>query len=181
MICGVKAKGFKVILGEAVKIKATKGFSVLEVMIVLVILAVAATMAAPSLNRYRHNTNLKEAARDLASDIALIKQRAVAESIQYRIVFDQGNNSYKFQMEQPLDSGLYVDLMPLEANTKSPASIGANITISNPSFSGGVPLITFQQRGTTGAGSVMLTNKILSTAKITTTLMGKVYVTYSML
>jgi prepilin-type N-terminal cleavage/methylation domain-containing protein len=181
MICGVKAKCFKVILREAVKIKATKGFSVLEVMIVLAILAVAATMAAPSFNKYRHNTNLREAARDLVSDINQMKQRAVAESIHYRIVFDQAANTYKFQIEQPLDSGLYVDLIPLAANTKSPASIGANITISNPSFSFGFPLITFEPRGTTGAGSVTLSNKVLSTAKITTTLMGKVYVTYSML
>ena len=36
-------------------IKTTKGFSVLEIMIVLVILVVTATAAAPYLNKYRHN------------------------------------------------------------------------------------------------------------------------------
>jgi len=168
-------------LGEAVKVKATKGFSVLEIMIVVAILAVAVTMATPYFNKYRHNTNLREAARDLVSDINQMKQRAIAESIHYRIVFDAAGNTYKFQIEQPRDSGLFFDLLPLQSNTKSPASIGANITISNPSFSGGVPCITFDPRGITGAGSVTLTNKVLSTATITTTTMGKVYVTFTML
>ena len=162
-------------------IKTAKGFSALEILIVLVILAVATTAAAPYLNKYRHNANLKEAAQALVSDINLIKERAISESIQYRIVFDPAANTYRFQIEQPLDSGLYVDLAPVAVNTKSPADIGANITISNPSFSGGVPWITFQQRGTAGGGSVTLTNKILSTAIITTTLMGKVYVTFNLL
>jgi prepilin-type N-terminal cleavage/methylation domain-containing protein len=179
MICGIKARCGKTILGEGVKIKATKGFSVLEIMIVLTILAVAVTTATPYFNKYRHNTNLREAARDLVSDINQIKERAVAESIQYRIVFDQGANTYKFQIEQPRDSNIYVDLAPLAANTKSPASIGANITMSIMTFAGGV--ITFQPRGTTTAGSVTLTNKVLSTAKITTTTMGKVYVEFTML
>jgi prepilin-type N-terminal cleavage/methylation domain-containing protein len=163
-----------------VTIKARKGFSVLEVMIVLAILAVAVTMATPSFNKYRHNTNLREAAQDLISDINLMKERAVAESIQYRIVFDEGGNSYKFQVEQPLNSGLYVDVVPLAANTKSPGNIGANITISNPSFTGGVPWITFQPRGTISAGSLILTNKVSSTATITTRITGKAYVTFNM-
>ena len=126
---------------------------------------------------------MKEAAQALVSDINLVKERAIGESIQYRIVFDPAANTYRFQIEQPLDSGLYVDLAPVAANTKSLADIGANIAISNPSFGGGggVPWITFQQRGTTSAGSVTLTNKILSTAIITTTLMGKVYVTFNLL
>jgi prepilin-type N-terminal cleavage/methylation domain-containing protein len=164
-----------------VQSKAAKGFSAIELVIVLTILAVAVTFAAPALSKYRHNTNLKEAARDLAADIAMIKQRAVAESIRYRIVFDEGANNYTFQIEQPLDSGNYVVLSPAADNVKSPASIGANITLSNPSFSFGNPFITFQQRGTISAGSVTLTNKVLSTATITTTLMGKVNVTFTML
>ena len=161
--------------------KAAKGFSAIELIIVLTILAVAVSISVPALSKYRHNTNLKEAAQDLAADIALMKQRAVAESIRYRIVFDAGANNYTFQIEQPLDSGNYVDLVPAADNVKSPASKGANITLSNPSFSFGNQFIIFQQRGTISAGSVTLTNKVLSTATITTTLMGKVNVTFTML
>lgn len=162
------------------KINAAKGFSALELVVVLAIMAVMVSIAAPLISKYQHNTNLREAARDLAADIALMKQRAAAEGVRFRIIFDVNANNYKFQIEQPADSGTYVDL-PTAPNTKSPAGIGANIVIVNPLFAGGVPFMTFQQRGTVSAGSVILRNRILSTATITTSMMGRVNVTFNML
>jgi len=69
---------------------------------------------------------------------------------------------------------------PAEQDIKTVGAGNANIVISGtPSFSGGVPNVTLNPRGTSGAGSLMLQHtKRLSTATITTNLMGRVKVEY---
>jgi type II secretion system protein H len=161
-----------------VKIISSKGFTIIEMMIVLAIIGVILTVAAPNFNAYRQNTNLKEAARDISSDISLYRQRAVAENRGYRINFSASANSYTIQQETVTNgvrTGNYVALI-----TKTVGAGNVNIVISGtPSFSGGIPTVTFAPRGTSGAGSITLQNtKRLSTATITTNLMGRVRVDY---
>ena len=160
--------------------KTSKGFSLVELIIVMAIIGIVLAIASPSFYKYRQNTNLKEAARDLAGDISFWRQTSVAENVRYRIVFDQPSNSYTIQRESPANSGTYVDV-----STKSPASISSAIIImdgaSAPSFTGGVAYITIQPRGTMSAGTVSLQHTSrLSTSTITTNLMGKVNVTYDL-
>jgi prepilin-type N-terminal cleavage/methylation domain-containing protein len=160
----------------AVKVRSSKGFSLIELMIVIAILGIVLAIAAPNFNKYRQNTNLREAARDLASDISLYRQRAVAENIHYQIVFNQAANNYTVQRETVLNSGVYNLLIV----TKSPSAISSQVIISDnplPSFSGGVPNITIQPRGTMSAGSVTLQHTLsLLTKKITANTMGRVKV-----
>lgn len=160
-------------LGQAVKIKQAKGFSLIELIIVIAILGIVSAIAAPNFNKYRQNTNLKEAARDLASDISLYRQRAVAENIHYQIVFNQAANNYTVQRETTSGSGAYADLVP--AVTKSPSAIsGGSVIISDLTH---LPnqWVTFEPRGTMSAGSLTLQHTIrLSTATITTYFTGRV-------
>lgn len=149
-------------------------------MIVIAIIGVILTVAAPNFNAYRQNTNLKEAARDISSDISLYRQRAVTENRGYKITFSAAANTYTIQQETVTNgvrTGNYVALI-----TQTVGAGNANIVISgtpSPSFSGGVPTVTFSPRGTSGAGSLTLQHtKRLSTATITTNLMGRVRVDY---
>ena len=139
-------------LGQAVKIKQAKGFSLIELIIVIAILGIVSAIAAPNFNKYRQNTNLREAARDLSSDISFWRQRAVADNVRYRITFNQAANNYTVQRETTSGSGAYADLVP--AVTKSPGNISAQITIFNITFPSAQ--ITIQPRGTTSAGTVTL-------------------------
>ena len=163
------------------KIKSSRGFSLIEVIIVLAIVAIAASVAAPNFNSFRQNTNLKEAARDISSDIYLCRQRAVSENRGYRINFSIAANTYTIQQETVVNNtrtGNYVAL-----TTKTVGAGNANIIIYNtpapPSFTGGVSYVTFNPRGTSGAGSLTLQHtKRLSTATITINAMGRANVSY---
>jgi type II secretion system protein H len=163
---------------QAVKIKSSRGFTLIEMIIVLAIVGIALSIAVPNFNAYRHNTNLKEAARDISSDISLYKQRAVSENRGYKINFSALANTYTIQQETVTNgvrTGNYVALI-----TKTVSAGNANIVIfGTPSFTGGVPNVTFNPRGTSGAGSLTLQHtQRLSTATITTNLMGRVNVQY---
>jgi prepilin-type N-terminal cleavage/methylation domain-containing protein len=160
--------------------KTSKGFSLVELIIVLTIIGVVLAMAAPSFYKYRQNTNLKEATRSLSADISLYRQTSISQNVRYRIVFNQSANTYTIQRENPANSGTYVNV-----TAKSPALVSSPVIImggaSSPSFSGGVAYITIQPRGTMSAGTVWLQHTgRLSTSTITTNLMGKVSVTYDL-
>jgi prepilin-type N-terminal cleavage/methylation domain-containing protein len=155
-----------------VKIRANGGFSLIEMLVVCALLGIMAAVATPSFITYQQNSNLKEAARDLASDINYWRQRAVAEQVRYRIIFNQATNSYTIQIESPANTGNYINL-PANA-TKTPNSISSSIIISNVNLPN--QWITFQPRGTLDAsGSVTLQHNIrLSTANINTYFTGRV-------
>jgi prepilin-type N-terminal cleavage/methylation domain-containing protein len=156
-----------------VKIRANGGFSLIEMMIVCALLGFIATVATPSFMTYRQNSNLREAAGDLSSDIALYRQRAVAENRGYQITFNQAANNYTVNIETPPGTGTYTALNP--AVTKSPSAISSQVIISNSPAN-----ITIQPRGTMmGAApvSVILQHtQSLLTKTITANLMGRVSV-----
>ena len=61
------------------RIKESKGFSLIELMIVLLIIGIMATIASYSYRRYVNNANLRTAARQLATDINTMKGVAVSK------------------------------------------------------------------------------------------------------
>ena len=156
------------------KITKTKGFSLVEVVTVLAIFVIMASIASVYMSRYVNNTNLRTAARQLASDIANSKQRSVTQGLNYRMTITVGTpGQYTIEQRDAADTTSTV------IATKIPTDSGAGLYISNPTtYTGNV--ITFQPRGTTSAGTVILKNSIGSSASITTNITGKAYVTYTM-
>ena len=140
-----------------------KGFTIIELMVTVGILAVLVTIAIPNFHRISSNGNLRTAARDLVADFNALKARAMAENIQYVLTFN-GDNTY---------------MSPGLANVKSPGSIGQDITFTAPNFGGGTA-VTFSTRGTLTAGSVVLRNSRGSTAQIACNLAGRTYVQFNM-
>lgn len=139
-------------------------------MIVIAIFGVVLAIAAPNFFQYRDNNNLREAARDIETDMQLCKQRAVSENVSYSITFDSGLNNYVIMREADLVATKQVSI-------RNPAIK----ILGTPSFSGGVPTITFLPRGTSTMGSLILQHETrLSEAQITANIMGRTHVDYTL-
>ncbi len=148
------------------RMDSQKGVTLLETLMVIIILIVVAAIAVPGFRKMATNGNLKAAAKDIMSDFASARERAISENVNYSIVFDQGNNRYTV-------TGL--------TNPKSPAHVASDISISAVSF-GTSPLV-FQARGTTsppGDKTISLANGRGSTATITLGTAGRIYVQYNL-
>ncbi|HXZ36203.1 MAG TPA: GspH/FimT family pseudopilin [Thermodesulfobacteriota bacterium] len=146
---------------------AQKGFSILELCITLAIIAVVAAIGYPTFQRMAINGNLRSAARQIMGDIALLKERAVAQNTQCSITFEPSNNRYRCS---DMDTDQW----------KYPTMIARDIQITRAAFGTGRTMV-FESRGTVQqAGNIELTNGRGSKATITCNIAGRTYVKFIM-
>ena len=148
-----------------------KGFSLIELLVVVILIGIICAVAGLNLVNYTINKNLRSAARDVASDFAICKERAISESTTYRITFVNGGNSYTIQN---------VGNPPGPVVPKRLSEFGKDIVIQNADFGGG-PQVDFFARGAVsalGEDNVVLENSRHSTAKITVSMTGRTYVKF---
>jgi prepilin-type N-terminal cleavage/methylation domain-containing protein len=147
-----------------------KGYTLVEVCIVLALLTIISTLAIPAWQNYSSNINLKTAARGVMSDLLNARQRAIEENINtYRLTFNVADNNYTLSRT---DTGITYWTKPL-------TSSGNGISIQSVNFNNG-SIVSFQRRGTVTMGTVILTNSIGSTATITVQITARTYVQYNM-
>lgn len=79
--------------------KNQKGVTLLELIIVMVIIAIGATLMAPGIGSWIPIYRLKSAARDIASTMRIAQMKAISNNLTYQISFDPANRSYILQMD----------------------------------------------------------------------------------
>ena len=72
------------------------GFSLVELAVVLVICGLILAMGAPPLGRYLAQQKVRDAARQVAGEMKLARQRAVTDGWRYWMIFGTGTNNDRY-------------------------------------------------------------------------------------
>ena len=76
---------------------AAKGFSMIELLIVIAIMTILTVIGTSSFAKYRQNAALKEAVYALEADLNAAKLNAIAQRTNYRVTYNAGTNTYRIQ------------------------------------------------------------------------------------
>ena len=153
------------------KVRKNRGFTLVELLIVIALIGIVAGIASSNFKNYRDRTNMREAAREISSDIQHYKQRAVAESVRYRMYFSAGANNYVIQERWKWRMFLRRSPKQLEMEKKCRSALMEHQPLGRCN-------IKSFPRGTTNAGSLTLKHASpkVKSMTITTSMMGRVTV-----
>jgi prepilin-type N-terminal cleavage/methylation domain-containing protein len=89
----------------------SRGFSLLELLVAMIILSVLSAVAAPGVSRMMENYRVKATSRQLISDLQFAKMKAVTENTNYQIFFDIANARYRVEKsDDPTNCGQWRSL-----------------------------------------------------------------------
>jgi prepilin-type N-terminal cleavage/methylation domain-containing protein len=153
-------------LFAVIMMKKRRGFTTIELMVVIGIIGIAAATAIPTFTVWLPNYRLRAATNDLYANLQLAKSGAVRDHGEWAVQFDTANNSYRLwsnwgtadQAEVKTvalsDYGSGVAFGPGNATDDVPD--GANPIIDDVTY--GSDVAVFNMRGTCSAGYVYLEN-----------------------
>jgi len=140
-------------------VKDTSGFTMIELVVVIAIIAILASVGIPTFSQFLPNYQLKQAALDMFSNMQATKVEAVKNNASRSMTMNTAAKSYTkpdgIQVKLT-DYGEGVDYGGGDATKNATTSGGSD-------FSGGVSytsdIVTFNSRGTCNAGWIYLENK----------------------
>ena len=133
--------------------KKAAGFSILELLIVIAVIAVVSALVTPNIISWRNNAKLRGAAGNLKADLEMAKVNAIKENNFVAIKFV--GDAYEVFVDKSDDGTRDAD-EPLLKTRKLPAGVAFDYSHPNWTFTSHVA--KFNGRGTADNGTAILTN-----------------------
>ena len=107
-----------------------KGFTFLEIMLVIALIGIIVALSYPSLMNSLHTRSLESTARDIASDLQWAKLQAVKTKLNHRLRFEQlASGAWTMSLERETQPSTW-EMMP--KYVKRVISTNFNVTVSLP-------------------------------------------------
>ena len=130
------------------------GFSVIELMVVIVITTLILVVAMPPIKRHARTMSLRKGSEMIAGTLRLARQRAVATDKDVVVVFDSSNGTFLLFEDADGDGS-----QGSGETVAGPYDVPDKITIGDVSFSS--ETVTFHPRGSASqTGAVVLVNNL---------------------
>jgi type II secretion system protein H len=147
--------------------KNQKGVTLLELIVVIIIIAIGATLLVPNIAGWLPNYRLRSATRDLVSTLRTAQMKAVSTNIAYGVAFDPN----AFQLYYQSTAGLIVE----GATITLPSGVQFNNNTFPVDGTLGKPFVRFNTDSTSSPGGVTLQNTKGTQRRITlTTATGRI-------
>src|SRR3972149_4006250 len=117
-----------------------KGFTFLEVLIVIAITGILSVLAVPGMSAFTDRLRIETAARTISTDLREVKMKSVLDRSDYTVLFDPGNSLYELPERQSnLPHGVRFGfgegvLGPPGNPTSSPDEDGVTFTSNKAAF-----------------------------------------------
>jgi prepilin-type N-terminal cleavage/methylation domain-containing protein len=151
---------------------SSRGFSVIELLVVLAVTAIILTVALPNFLHYTNRDRVETAALDFEARFRLARQKALTQRSQYRLTLNTGDGSYFYErrvgnnwVRDPQDTFTLPGDVEMQINLGGSSS-NSNLVVDQQGVIAqeDVPaLVLFGGRRDTMRVSIVRTGRILTT------------------
>jgi prepilin-type N-terminal cleavage/methylation domain-containing protein len=87
------------------RVSGTKGFTIMEAMVVMVIITILSIFAVPYSQQWIRNSEYKAAARSMVNILRAARSNAINKNLEHRVEFETGNKRFRIiQGNKSIDS-----------------------------------------------------------------------------
>ena len=145
----------------------SRGFTLVELMVVLLIMAVVLAVAAPALRGAWHDARFRSASRNVAGRLTFARHKSIASGTPVRVVFDLRNNSTRIEFQKK--DGRFAPLNTADARGRPLPENTALASVQGPGIEPGNsrPAATFFPDGTAESRNISIASGDLDSVSIT--------------
>ena len=132
----------------------------IELIIVLAVIGLSASLVIPSLSQFSKTVELKGAARKISAILRYCRSEAVNKGQTYQVVFDSDLREVRVQKTESSDEkeeDIKRERKPVRQMYHLPAGINVKeVNIASPEYSSDYPTIEFYPNGGSNGGAFLL-------------------------
>lgn len=137
-----------------------KGFSLIELFVVLLIISLSLSLVTPSLSRFSRAIELKATAKKISGILRYCRSEAVNKGQIFQVFFDPNLREVRVQWMEPTEEDEAIEkkeVIGIQKTYALPRGVQfKEFKIASPQFPSDLPMIEFYPNGGSNGGMILL-------------------------